>query len=248
MKLFVTIIILFACTPLAAFAEADSTQSKKQTPSAHWRINSRMHSKGIFTYGGWLGSDNPTFDVNLIYERKKWGLFVFKGLDLVDHYTFYNFSLISVFKNIKVTNKVTVTPYVGSFLEQAKDFADKGSDAVCIVITTVRLHPQLTAEHMALFGNLILEPEFRDWVNRFRLTYTRKHLDVVTSLWHNNQVFDNSGYSTAGINIAYSRAKLGKHWLGSAGITGLTSLLTSNEKLNPSRSRIMITLAVSWVH
>ncbi|MFM8742621.1 MAG: hypothetical protein ACKODM_04730, partial [Cytophagales bacterium] len=79
-------------------------------------------------------------------------------------------------------------------------------------------------------------------------TYTGKHLDVVTSLWHNNQVFDNSGYSTAGINIAYSRAKLGKHWLGSAGITGLTSLLTSNEKLNPSRSRIMVTLAVSWVH
>ncbi|MFM8743793.1 MAG: hypothetical protein ACKODM_10785, partial [Cytophagales bacterium] len=61
MKLFV-IIILFIYTPIAAFAEADSTQSKKQTPSAHWRINSRMHSKGIFTYGGWLGSDNPTFD------------------------------------------------------------------------------------------------------------------------------------------------------------------------------------------
>ncbi|MFM7852660.1 MAG: hypothetical protein ACKO96_12295, partial [Flammeovirgaceae bacterium] len=69
MKLFVAI-SLFVCMPLVALADADSTQSKKQIPSAHWRINSRMHSKGIFTYGGWLGSDNPTFDVNLIYERK----------------------------------------------------------------------------------------------------------------------------------------------------------------------------------
>ncbi len=248
MKLGAIIVVLCVIASAQAFASHDSTEVKKQTPRAHWRLTGRLHSQGIFTYGGRLGSDNPTFDVNFVYERKNWGLFVFKGLDLVDHYTFYNFSLISVFKNFKVSKRITITPYLGSFLEQAKDFADRGSDAVCIVTTSVRINQKLTAEHMALFGNLVLEPELRDWVNRFRLTYTHKHWDVVTSFWHNNQVFDHSSYATTGLNVAYSRMKVGEHLFLSTGITGLVTLQTSDEQLNPARDALMVTLGASWAH
>ena len=121
MKLFILLGIVFnGFIAKASFiTETDTVEAKKKQPSYHWRLTARLHSKGIFTYGGWVGSDNPTFDVNFTYERKSWGLLVFKGFDLYDHDTFYNFSLISVFKNFKLSKRLTFTPYVGSFLEQS---------------------------------------------------------------------------------------------------------------------------------
>lgn len=228
--------------------ESDSIKSKKKESSSRWRLTTRLHTKGIFTYGGQLGSDNPTFDVNFTYERKKWGLLIFKGIDLYDHYTFYNFSLVSVFKNFKISKKITFTPYVGSFLEQAIGFADQGSDLVSILITTVRLNPKVAVEHMSLFGNLVYEPSHRDWVNRFRFTYTGKHVDVVSTLWHNNQVFDHSGYWTTGLNVAYSRVKLAEHMYFSAGVTGLSTFNTTNESETPTKNTVMFTLGVQLVH
>jgi hypothetical protein len=249
MKIFFsTLFFVLLLAESFGFVDKDSVETKKKVPNAHWRLTARLHSKGIFAYGGRVGSDNPTFDVNFVYERKKWGLFIFKGLDLYDHYTFYNFSLISVFKNFNVSKRVTITPYVGSFLEQAKGIADTGSDAVCIIITTLRLNQHMTLEHMGLFGNLILDPELRDWVNRFRFTYNGKHLDVVSTYWHNNQVFDSSNYSTAGLSVAYSRMKVSDHLFLSAGVTGLVTLQTSDEQVNRAKDAVMVTLAASWIH
>ncbi len=223
-------------------------KQKKSEPSAHWRLTARLHSQGIFTYGGRLGSENPTFDVNFIYDRKKWGFMAFKGLDLQDHNTFYNFALIALYKNFKLSKKITFTPYVGSFLEEANSIADKGSDAVAILITSVKLSPHWTAEHMSLLPNLVIDPEERDWINRLRLTYTAKHLDVVSSVWWNNQVFDHSYYYTTAMNVAYSRIKVSEHFFMSFGVTGLLMLHTSDEEANPNKNGLMFTIAGQLFH
>ena len=244
------LLALLACsTAHSAFAEGgDTTIVKKEKAPLHWRLTTRVHSKGIFTYGGRLGTDNPTFDVNFTLEYKKWGLLIFKGLDLKDHETDYNFALIAAYRNFKLSDKITFTPYVGGFLEQPDHFADEGSDAVCILITAIKLRPHLTFEHMALFGSLVYQQQDLDWVNRFRLTYAGKHLDVVASIWHNNSLFDNSSYATSGLNIAYSRMKIMKQIFLSVGATGLVTLYTSDEEENPSANRVMFTFAAQWVH
>lgn len=231
-------------------ADTDTTDSSAgiKPPSAHWRLIGRLHSKGIFMFGGRVGSDNPTFDINFTYERKTWGLMFFKGQDFYDHSTFYNFALAALFKNIKINNRLTITPYLGTFLEQANSIADKGSDAVVIVTTTYRINPKLTLEEMSLFGNLIIEPEESDWVNRVRLMYAAKHLDLIPSLWHNNKVLDHSSYWSAGLNVAYSRIVVAEHLNLSAGITGLVVLQTSDESANPKRNALMLTLGLQWAH
>lgn len=235
---------------LAAFEPegSDTTIVTKTESLIRWRLTTRLHSKGMFMYAGQLGSDNPTFDVNFTLEYKKWGLLIFKGLDLQDHETDYNFALLSVFRNLKLSDKITFTPYVGTFLEQPNHFADEGSDAVCILITTIKLGPLVTFEHMALFGSLVFQTENLDWANRFRLTYSAKHIDIVASIWHNNIVFDNSSYATSGLNVAYGRMKVAKHIFLSAGVTGMATLYTSDEEKNPSANRVMFTLAAQWFH
>jgi hypothetical protein len=220
----------------------------KKIPASHWRLTARLHNRGVFNFGGRVGSDNPTFDVNFTYERKKWGLLFFKGLDFVDHSTFYNFSLVALYKNFRISKSVTFTPYAGTFLEQANGVADKGSDAVIQLVTSVKISPRLSFEEMSMFGNLVFEPEERDWVNRFRLTYTGKHLDVVTSLWHNNQVFDSSSYWSTGVNVAYSRIPLADHLFLTTGVTGLLVLKTSDEVANPQHNTIMFTIGLQMLH
>lgn len=235
--------ITFADTPSE---RGDTSIVKEKESLIHWRLTARLHSKGIFTYGGQLATDNPAFDANFTIEYKKWGLLIYKGIDLSDHNTDYNFSLLAVFRNFKLADKVTFTPYVGSILEQFNTFADTGSDVVCILITSVKIKPHITLEHMGMFGNLVFEPSYMDWVNRFRLTYASKHLDVIASLWHNNQVFDKTNYVTTGLNVAYSRMKIGKHIFLSTGVTGLATLHTSDGNENPSENRLMATLAAQW--
>jgi len=226
--------------------EKDSVQAEKKISQLHFRITPRIHTKGLFTYGGQVGTDNPSFDINFTFEYKQWGLLIYKGVDLIDHTTDYNFSLIALFRNFKLSDRITFTPYVGTILEQSEHFADTGSDAVCILITSVKLLPGFTAEHMGMFGNLVFEPSHMDWVNRFRLVYSGKHLDVITSLWHNNQVFDESNYLTGGINIAYSRIKVAKHLLLSTGITGLATFHTTEEESTHPKDALQLTLAAQW--
>jgi hypothetical protein len=192
MNIFIAAALMLLLLSTSSFALSDSTKARKNQHFAHWRLTARVHSQGIFNYGGRLGSENPTFDVNFTYDRKKWGLHVFKGLDLQDHNTFYNFALIALYKNFKLSNKITFTPYAGSFLKEFNSIADHGSDVVAILITSVKLHTRWTDEHMSLSPNLVLVPEHKDWVNRLRLTCTGKHLNVVSFVWWNNQVFDHS--------------------------------------------------------
>src|SRR5258708_6617939 len=97
---------------------------------------------------------------------------------------------------------------------------------------------------MSLFGNLIIEPTERDWVNRLRLTYSGKHLDVVSSVWHNNSVFDQSSYWSCGVNVAYARINLAEHLYLSVGVTGFAMLETSDETVNPKKNALMFTLGL----
>ena len=252
MKPFIIFISFFAFLSTGSVAERlDSIDSVKKSATAlraHWRLTTRLHSQGIFNLGGRVGSLNPTFDVNFTYDRKNWGLLFFKGQDLYDHTTFYNFALLTVYKNIKLSDKVTVTPSIGSFLEQASGFADRGSDLVFLLTTAVKINQHLSVEHMSLFGNLVIEPNERDWVNRVRLVYAGKHLDVITSVWHNNQVFDHSSYWSAGINLAYSRVQVANHLFMSAGVSGLVMLNTTDESANPKKNSLMVTIGLQLVH
>ena len=85
--------------------EKDSVKAEKKITQLHYRITPRIHTKGFFTYGGQVGTDNPSFDINFTFEYKQWGFLVYKGIDLVDHTTDYNFSLIALFRNFKLSDR-----------------------------------------------------------------------------------------------------------------------------------------------
>ena len=227
----------------ADFLPSDSVRKVSTQKRSNFRLTTRVHSMGLFSYGGRLVSENPVIDFNVNYDRKQWGFQVFKAFDLRDSNTPINFTLAVLNKNFHFGNKLTVTPSAGFILEQSTTIADHGSDVVLIVIAGYKLAPSLTVEYSALFGNLLLEPELRDWVNRLRLLYSNRHLDLTLSGWHNNKVFDSAEYMTLGFSAFYSRIKLSSVLTFNAGVTALIMPNTSDEVSLPKKNGVFLTLS-----
>lgn len=236
---------LFASVSFARNVDpADSALKTKTEKSANLRLTTRVHSLGLFYYGGRIVSNNPVVDFTVNYDRKKWGFLVFKGVDLKDSNTPINFTLAVLNKNLHIGKRFTLTPNAGFILEQSRTIADHGSDAALIVITSFKLSSFVTLEHSTLFGNLVLAPELKDWVNRFRLLYSRNHLDFTLMCWHNNKVFDSAEYVTAGFSAYYSRIKLGETVSINVGLTGLVMPYSSDTAVNPLKNGLVLTAAM----
>jgi hypothetical protein len=247
-----TMIRVFTCVLLALYGLtlpvhakffSDSTQVEQKQKKSNIRITTRLHSLGLFMYGGQIANDNPGADLNFTYERKTWSFLAFKAVDLYQRHSDYNFTLALLYKNFRIGKRLVFTPNIGFVLDQRFSVADRGSDAIVILLTSYKLSSHFTIDHCARLGNVMLEPQEFDWLNRFRLVYTSGHLDLSSMVWHNNNVFDNNNYMTVGGSVAYSRIKVAKHVMLSSGVTGLMVAETSDENNCPRRNGVLFTLA-----
>jgi hypothetical protein len=247
MKTIVTLFLLLISFQIALSKEVrDSTDSiqKVKTRGSNMRLITRLHSMGQFFYGGRIVSENPTLDFNFTYDRRNWGFQFFKAMDLRDNSTQINFSLAVVNKNFHIGKRLTITPSAGFILEQNHTIADKGTDVALILTTTYKISKRFTIDQSALFGNLLLEPEERDWVNRLRLMYSKNHFDISATAWHNNKVFDSAEYITYGANIFYSRMKLTPFLSMNAGVSGLIMPYSNDLENYPKTNGVIFTVAL----
>jgi hypothetical protein len=226
---------------LVVSAPLDSTSRRERKPSP-LKVTTRLHTMGLFSYGGRLVAVHPVVDVYLTYARKTWGFQFFKAVDLKDSHTPINFALAMVNKPFHIGKRLTITPSVGIALEQFESFADHGSDAAMLITTSYKVSQRVTLEHSALGANLLLEPAMRDWVNRLRLMYSNGHLDLTLLTWHNNRVFDANEYCTVGASIFYSRLRVARDLTLQAGITGLVMPYASDERTKEGAAGAFITI------
>jgi hypothetical protein len=193
------------------------------------KFTTRLHSLGVFGYGGMIANSSPSFDVNINYSRKQLGVFAFKAIDFFDSQSSYNFMLVVLYRHFHVTRRITFTPQFGFLMEQCKTFADEGSDGVIFLITSYKINNEVTLEHCARLSNTIRETEFFDWLNRFRFLYTHDHIDFSTTVWHNNNVFDNTRHTSFGLSIAYARIPISKSVQLGTSLTAI-KMVTNTDK------------------
>lgn len=242
--------VSFAVSTLAqirASAQADSITKAKKASMYHIKSTVRLHNKGMFLYGGRLSTENPALDFNFTFTRPAWGFMIYKADDLTDHTTNNNFMLATFFKNFKVSERLTITPYAGTFLEQIHSFADAGSDLLTLAVINYKASPKLSIEYTTLLANLAIEPDLRDWVNRFRILYSHKHWDITGAFWHNNKVFDEANYTSAALTFGYSRIPLSESFNFNISATELATVQSSNVEETPRTGRFMVTASVQFV-
>jgi hypothetical protein len=243
----VTLFFLLFLT-LVSYGFQDSTQ--RQAPIVQKRSSikfaTRIHSMGLFSYGGRIACDNPSFDFSMTYQRKRWGYFVFKAMDIYDAHSPNNFMLTTLFTNIKLGKSITITPHAAFFVEQLHGLADLGSDAGLIIVTTWQLNKSVKFEYTSMFSNLLLEPEAKDWTNRFRWLYQHDHIEIIYFNWHNNNLFDHCSHFSTGLNVAYSNIKISEQIRLTTGITGLVMLRTTDRESVPKKNGIVFTMGLSF--
>ncbi|MBI1769354.1 MAG: hypothetical protein HYR67_13375 [Bacteroidetes bacterium] len=231
------------------FSPTDSIKSIKKEPRSKSTLTVRTHNAGYFAFTTRIISTNPALDFFYTYDRKQWGFMAFKAFDLYDHETPNNFMLMMFRKSFRLNNRLTITPHVGTILEQNNSIADKGSDISSIVITSYKISNCLTIDYTAILGSLVLEPINRDWFNRFRVLYSKKHWDVTVQACHNNKVIDhdNSEYFSTGVHLFYNRVKISDHFLMGAGASGLVMAYSNTPSAYPKTNGIFFTL-VGYIH
>jgi hypothetical protein len=221
----------------------DSTQNVKQGHHSNIRLTTRLHTRGIFGYGGMIANENPAFDLTVNYERKSWGCLFLKAIDLRDLQSPYDFSLALLYKNFHAGPRIIFTPFAGFVIEQRHHFIDHDSDGMIILLTSFKVTPKITLEHCGRFSNTFFETQYFDWLNRVRLLYSHKHLDLTASGWHNNRIFDDSGYTTLGLSAAYSRIRLSERVKLSAMVTGM--VVAKNADAEPIPNGLVLTIAAT---
>jgi hypothetical protein len=154
--------------------------------------------------------------------------------------------MLAFYKNFKLSERLTITPYVGIFLEQLHGIVDTGSDMSVILVNTYKINPHFIIDYTAFVGNVVIETENLDWVNRGRLLFISKHFDVTASYWHNNHVLDEQDHMSGSLAAVY-KFKLSETFNMSLGATEFAILKSSDEEELPKTDRFLVTLALQYV-
>jgi hypothetical protein len=154
---------------------------------------------------------------------------------------------LAFYKNFKISDKLTITPHVGTFLEQAHSVADAGSDIVFIAVTAYKINPHFTVDYTVLLANIMVEPDLMDWVNRGRILFTSKYVDLTACYWHNNHVFDEQDHMSGSLMANY-KIRLSEKFNLNVGATEFLILKTSDEEELPKTNRFLVTVALQFVN
>ena len=227
-----------------AYPLTDSVNSQK-TLTPHYRLTARIHSLGVFAYGGMIANSNPSFDINITYNRKHYSLLFLKGLDLYDLHSSYNFTLLMANIPCRITKSIAFVPCAGFVVDQTESIIGKDSDGVIFLITTWKRPNGITFEHCGRFSNICFRTQYFDWLNRFRVSYTYHHFDMVASLWHNNNVFDRSKHTSVGISLSYNRVKVSEYVSLSTALTAIKMTACTDSEALSTASGIALTIAAT---
>jgi hypothetical protein len=236
-------IIIFSSVTLNANAQVPADTLTEKKSAIRTKLTIRIHSMGMFSYSGRIVSNNPSCDVNFTWERKNIGITMLKAANFYDLRARNNFSLFLVYRNIHIRQALTITPNIGFIADQQYKIVGRGSDAIAILTTSIKLNMHLTFDNSMIFSDLIVQRETIDWVNRFRLLYSKDHLDLTLSMWHNNNIFDCSHYLSTGLSMVYSHIKVNEKIYLNTGITGMMMIETSDQESFPKKNGLVFTVA-----
>jgi hypothetical protein len=224
---------------------SDSTENLEMQKRSRLKLTARIHSLGVFGYGGMIANETPAFDLNVTYEGTHWGCFVFKAADLYDLHSHYNFTLALAYLKIQPVHNVTVLPYMGFAIDQTENVFGHDSDGMAILITTLKLSDKFSVEHCGRFSNTFIKTEWFDWLNRIRLLYNKDHVSVMIAGWHNNGVFDQSTYTSLGFSAGYIKIKVSEEIFLSTTLTGILMAANSDEAERSDQSGLSFTIAAT---
>jgi len=187
---------------------AFSTETQAQDSSkATLQIYPRLHSAGYFPFTGALLNHNPVADLNIFYERKAVGFFLFQSFDIKDRHSYANYFQPGVFATVKLHPTFKVRGFFGYIFAQTQRFRDADSDYYAA--TTLYWDPakHLSIQNTVLFYDYNIQ---RKLANRLLVSVSYPKFKVDLFLWDRTVLVEKKQAISASLALTFPIIKVGE--------------------------------------
>jgi hypothetical protein len=177
---------------------ADS--SKKTT----FVITPRINSTGHFPFTGSLLNHHINADINIFYEQKSLGFFLFKSQDLQEK-SFVNYFQPGLFATTRLNQSLRARVFVGYLFSQKESFRDADSDYYTALSFYWNVTPRLRVENTSLFYDLQQQAKLSD---RLVVTWESYGIKLDVYLWHRIVMEENNHATSAMLSLTFPKIKI----------------------------------------
>jgi hypothetical protein len=198
---FVLLLALIGLSPASACAQDKPDSVAGPTIL----LNPRIHSSGYFPFTGAILNRNPVFDVNLFYEKKAFGFFVFQSFDLADRHSYVNYLQPGVFATLRFHSQVRVRAFFGYIFSQAQSFRDPDSDYYAALQLNWQLLPNFRLENTLLYYDYTTNKKV---ANRLLLEWAPWRIRISGFLWHRNVIEEGTSSVSGAVAVTFPIIRL----------------------------------------
>jgi hypothetical protein len=200
--------IIFTALVLSDYPVFSQDQKQVATdsiPGPDLVITPRFNSAGHFPFTGALLNRNINFDLNVFFEHRGYGFFIFKSWDLEDKRSFVNYLQPGIFRKFQLAPEFAVRVFFGYVFSQTSGFRDKDSDYFTAAVGYWTINDKLKLENCALFYDLSQSAKL---ANRLLVSRDIKKFRIDFYVWH-RIVFEQGIHATsASLALNFPRIKL----------------------------------------
>ena len=161
-----------------------------------------------FPFSGAYINKHVNADINIFYEDRIFGFFLFKSQDLEDPHSIVNYFQPGIFKKVQVSPNFKIRFFAGYVFSQTRAFRDKDSDYYTAAVGYWTINDRLKLENTALFMDLSLSPKL---ANRCVMSYEQDGFKLDLLVWE-RVVFSSGNMSTsASLSLNFPPIKLTRH-------------------------------------
>lgn len=183
----------------------ESTPATDTIRQAELVITPRFNSAGHFPFTGSLINRQVNFDVNVFYEYRNYGFFIFKSFDLEDRNSIVNYLQPGIFRRFDLSPKFQVRVFLGYLFSQISGFSDPDSDYYTAAVGYLELTDKLRLENTVLYFDIVQSGKL---ANRMLLAWTVKKFRLDLFLWH-RVAFEKSHHATStSVAINFPRIRI----------------------------------------
>lgn len=194
-------ILMLMSTHAASFKVEQSTDSTKKSTIV---ITPRLNSTGHFPFTGSLLNRHFNADINIFYERKALGFFLFKSQDLQEK-SYVNYLQPGLFVTTNLIQSLRARVFVGYLFSQAESFRDSDSDYYTALSFYWNVAPRIRVENTSLFYDLEQQVKL---ANRLVASWESKYIKMDLYLWHRVVIEENNHATSAMLSLTLREIKI----------------------------------------
>lgn len=190
---FCSVALLLLSTSLASYGE--SSNPSDSTTRNVLVITPRLNSTGHFPFTGSLINHHLNADINVFYDSKYFGFFIFKSHDLQETHSIVNYLQPGIFANIPLSSTLKLRTFFGYLFSQANGFKDSDSDYYTAATLYWTIGNGFRLENTALFYDLNLGTKLAE---RLLFVWEKGKFRADLYFWH-RLVLEKNNHATSGM-------------------------------------------------